>query len=188
MDTRELIKIFKSLNKSFYTKKELEVITKSSGEKLRLLINKLLNLGIIERITKDIYTVFYLYYSAEDIASTLYLPNYLSFESALARYDILNQVPYTITFATTKQSKNIIVAKKQVEFIQIPKNLFWGYVVSGDIYIAEPEKAFLDLIYIASVKNYQIDMDEINLKRLSRKILLEYSRRFPIKIQKELVA
>ena len=188
MNIKELIKIFKNLNKSFYTKRDLEVITKLSEKRLKLLVGELLNLGIIEKVTKDVYVVFYSYYQIEEIASTLYLPNYLSFESVLARYDVLNQIPYIITFATIKQSKNIVVAKRQIEFIQIPKDLFWGYVVSGNIYVAEPEKAFLDLVYIASIKNYQIDMDEINLKRLSKKILLEYSKRFPIKIQKILAA
>lgn len=187
MKLKEFIRILKTYNKTYYTKREIGLIIEENGVRLDKNIKQLINLGLLEEIAKNIYVVFTSYYDVIEVASQLYLPNYLSFESALARYDVLNQIPYTITFATIKSPKNITVAKRQVEFIQIPKNLFWGYVVSGNIYIAGPEKAFLDLIYIASVKNYQIDMDEINLKKLSRKVLLEYSKKFPIKIQKEFV-
>ncbi len=180
MNLKELIKTLKSYNRAYYAKRELELIFRETGRKLNDTIKMLVDVGILEEIANDVYAVFTSYYDAIEVASQLYMPNYLSFESALSRYDVLNQVPYTITFATTKKSKEIEVAKRQVEFIQIPQNLFFGYMpANNNFFIATPEKAFLDIIYLATVNNYVIDLDELNLKRLSQDIISEYIKAFP---------
>jgi len=51
--------------------------------------------------------------------------------------------------------------------------------MQGGIYVAKPEKAFLDLVYLASRGVASIDMDEINLKKLSITTVKKLSRRFP---------
>jgi len=57
----------------------------------------------------------------EKIAASLYMPNYLSFESSLSRYGILNLIPYTLTFATIRKTKRLTVEGRDVEFRQIKK-------------------------------------------------------------------
>ncbi|MBI5166500.1 MAG: hypothetical protein HY998_01990 [candidate division NC10 bacterium] len=125
------------------------------------------------------YRLFTTPASAERVASALYLPNYLSFESALSRYGILNLVPYTITFATTRKTRRFTVEGRDAEFRQIKRALFWGYEMKGGIYVARPEKAFLDQIYLVVRGKASIDPDELNLKGLSIKRLRVYSKKFP---------
>jgi predicted transcriptional regulator of viral defense system len=107
------------------------------------------------------------------------MPNYLSFESALSRHGILNLVPYTLTFATPRKTKRSVIEGRDVEFKQIKKDLFWGYEMKGGIYVARPEKAFLDLVYLASRGIASIDLDEMNLKKLSMTTVKEFSKRYP---------
>jgi len=115
----------------------------------------------------------------ETLAAQLYLPNYLSFESALAGYGILNLVPYTITFATPRKTKKSLLRKQEIEFRQISRDLFFGFEMKNGIYIASPEKAFLDQVYFLTRGKAAIDFDEIDTRKLSMKRLKDYVKSFP---------
>ena len=51
--------------------------------------------------------------------------------------------------------------------------------MKGGIYIAKPEKAFLDLAYLASRGMASLDSDEMDIKKLSKTALKKFSKRFP---------
>ena len=179
MKTIELIKVLEGLNRPFYTISDIEKVTGLSRNSLYVTLNRLVDRGVLERIGSGIYRLFITPPSIEKVASSLYIPNYLSFESALSRYGILTLVPYTLTFATTRKSKRWTIEGRDIEFRQLKRELFWGYEMEGGIYIARPEKAFLDLIYFASRGKASIDMDEIDMTKLSLSKLRELSKRFP---------
>lgn len=186
MKTIELIKSLERFNKLFYSVTDLEKLTGLSKDSLYVTIKRWVDSGILERVSKGIYRPFTASPSIEKIAASLYMPNYLSFESALSRYSVLNLVPYTLTFATTRKTKRLTVEGRDVEFRQIKKELFWGYEMQGGIYIAKPEKAFLDLVYLASRGIASIDVNEIDIKKLSMATVKDFSKRFPIYTQKYL--
>jgi predicted transcriptional regulator of viral defense system len=175
----ELLKKLQKINKPFFTIADLEKITSLPRNSLYVALRRWEAGGVIERVTQGIYIPMGGNVSLENIAAQLYIPNYLSFESALARYGILNLIPYTLTFATTRKTKNYTLQNKEIEFRQISPKLFFGFVMKNGIYIASPEKALLDEVYFAVRGKATLDLDELNIKKLSRKILKDYSQRFP---------
>jgi predicted transcriptional regulator of viral defense system len=179
MKITELIKSLDRLNKPFYSIADLEKITGLSRKSLYVTLKRLVDRGILEKVGPGIYRLFTSKTSMEKIAALLYVPNYLSFESLLSRYGVLNLVPYTITFATTRKTKRITLLGRAIEYRQIKKELFWGYEIKGGIYTAKPEKAFLDLVYLASKGVASIDLDELDTKKLSSKKVKEFSKKFP---------
>ena len=84
-----------------------------------------------------------------------------------------------MTFATTRKTKRFTVLGREIEFRQIKRGLFWGYDMQAGIYVARPEKGFLDLAYLASRGLATIDTDEIDTKKLSFGILREYLKKYP---------
>jgi len=186
MRTTELIKSLNRLNKPFYSIADLEKITSLPRKSLYVTLKRLVDRGILEKVGPGIYQLFSSKTSVEKIAASLYLPNYLSFESLLSRYGVLNLVPYTITFATTRKTKRITLLGRAVEYRQIKKRLFWGYEIKGGIYTAKPEKAFLDLVYLASKGVASVDLDELDTKKLLSKKVKEFSKKFPKYTQKYL--
>ena len=186
MKTIELIKSIDRLNKPFYSITDLEKITGLYRKSLYVTVHRLVDKGILERIGKGIYRSFTAKPSIEKIAASLYMPNYLSFESALSRCGVLNLVPYTLTFATSRKTKRLTVEGRDIEFRQIKKDLFWGYEIQGGIYVAKPEKAFLDLVYMASRGIASLDVDELDTKKLPMAIVKELAKKFPIYTQKYL--
>jgi predicted transcriptional regulator of viral defense system len=186
MRITELIKYLERLNKPFYTIADLEKITGLSRKSLYVTLRRLVDRGVLERIGPGVYRLFTSKASVEKIATALYMPNYLSFESLLSRYGVLNLVPYTITFATTRKTKRITLLGRDIEYRQIKKELFWGYEIKGGIYVAKPEKAFLDLVYLASKGIAALDLDELDTRKLALKKVKEFSKKFPIYTQEYL--
>ena len=175
----ELIKTLQKINKPFYTIADLEKITSLPRNSLYVSLKRWESGGVIERVAQGIYIPMGGDISIENVAAQLYIPNYLSFEYALARHGILNLVPYTLTFATTRKTKNYLLQKKRIEFRQISPELFFGFEMKNGIYIASPEKAFLDQVYFATRGKASLDFDELDIKKLSMKSLKELSRKFP---------
>jgi predicted transcriptional regulator of viral defense system len=179
MNGIELLKKLQKINKAFFTIADLEKITSLPRNSLYVALRRWEVGGVIERVTQGIYIPMGGNVSLENIAAQLYIPNYLSFESALARYGILNLIPYTLTFATTRKTKKYTLQNKEIEFRQISPKLFFGFEMKDGIYIASPEKALLDEVYFVVRGKATLDLDELDIKKLSRKILKDYSQRFP---------
>jgi predicted transcriptional regulator of viral defense system len=179
----ELLKMMKDLNKPFFTIADLEKMTGLSRKSLYVALNRWVDNGVLERIATGIYSAIMSDFSLEKVAAQLYLPNYLSFESALARHGVLNLIPHSLTLATTRRTKRYTLRKQDVEFRQISSVLFFGFEMRGGINIAVPEKAFLDQVYFLSKGRASLDFDEVNLKKMSSKLLKEYGKRFPVYVQ-----
>jgi predicted transcriptional regulator of viral defense system len=183
-----LLKILKALNKPFYTIADLEKITGLGRDSLYVSLERWVDGGVLERVSQGIYLPLGENLPLEKIAAQLYLPNYLSFESALARHGILNMIPYTLTFATTRKTKKFILRRQGVEYRQVSSGLFFGFEMKDGIHIAVPEKAFLDQMYFVCRGNSSLDLNEMNLRNLSAKRIINYSGRFPEYVQRRVEA
>lgn len=175
----EFIQLLKGFNKPYFTVADLEKILSMKRDSLYVTLNRLVGSGVLIRLKRNIYQPAFQSLELEKIANELYYPSYLSFESALSRYGILSQIPYTLTFATTRRSKKFTLGTREVEYRQLKKEYFFGYILDNGIYIAEPEKALLDQVYMMSKGLMSSDMSEWSLVGLKKNKFLQYSRRFP---------
>lgn len=171
------------MNKPFYSISDLEKITSLPRNSLYVALKRWVNGGVIEKVAQGIYIPMGSTISMENVAAQLYIPNYLSFESALSKYGILNLIPYTLTFATTRRTRKYTIQKKEIEFRQIAPELFFGFEMKNGICIASPEKALLDEVYFVSRGKASMDIDELDVKKLSSKKLKNYSKKFPSYVQ-----
>lgn len=181
----QILKKLQKIGKDYYTTADLEKLLDLKKEVLYVTLNRMVKEGLLTRLRRGIYTVSLFPKENQDkIASQLYWPNYLSFESALSRCGILYQIPYVLTFATPRRTKKVRLGKIRVEFRQIKKNLFFGYTRKEDINIAEPEKALLDQLYLVSLGKSALGQEELDLKDLKKKKFIKYSKSFPQKTQR----
>ena len=63
--------------------------------------------------------------------------------------------------------------------MSLPKDLFFGYTLDKGIYIAEPEKALLDELYLISRGKRTLDIKELDLGKIDKKKFDQYAKRFP---------
>lgn len=181
----ELLQTLKGFNKPYFTVADLEKILRMSRDVLYVTLNRLVKNGVLVRLRRGVYQPEFQNLELEKTANELYYPSYLSFELALSRYGILSQIPYSLTFATTKTTKKQSLVGREVEYRQLKDELFFGYTLIEGIYIAEPEKAVLDQLYLMSKGKVVSDTNEWSLVGLDKDKLLRYSKKFPPAVQKK---
>lgn len=161
----------------------------SSLQALRIQLNRWVKAGRLMKLRNGIYflpehyrkiEIFDLY-----VASTLIAPSYLSLEKALEYHQIIPEGVNVYTSLTTKREnrfKNPLGIFKY-QHIQIP--LFWGYEAVSlnqqTAFVATPEKALLDLIYIKKINfnyDYLFELRLQNLDQINCQTLLMFARRF----------
>lgn len=174
-----LIQILIALKKPYYTAADFEKILNQKRQSLYVTMFRLVKEGVLKRLQNNVYVFTLQEIDFEAIANELYYPSYLSFESALSRYGIVSQIPYTATFAVFKRPKKIQLGDKEIEFRRLKKDLFFGYNLTKGIFIAEPEKALLDQLYMVSMGKGTLSLDELNLKNISPSKFKNMTLKFP---------
>ena len=174
-----------SLNKPYYSLSDLEKVLDQQRPSLYVTLNRLVESGVLVRLRRGVYQASLQAKSLTRVANTLVYPSYLSFESALSRYGILSQIPFVLTFATPQRSQQMALGDTVVQYHQLKRELFFGYSLVDGIYIAEPEKALLDQVYLAARGLADLPWAELDLTRLDHERLQDYASRFPSATQKQ---
>jgi len=185
MNDIKLIQTLKGFNKSYFSIFDLEKILGLKKNSLYVTLNRLVKSGALIRLKRGVYQPEFKEPELEKTAGELYYPSYLSFESALSRYGILSQIPYALIFATTKKSKKIYLMGTEIEYRQLKKDYFFGYILNNGVYIAEPEKALLDQLYMIGRGKASNDISELSLVNLKKNKFIQYSKKFPKSVQKK---
>ncbi|MFH1838193.1 MAG: hypothetical protein ABH808_01705 [Candidatus Kuenenbacteria bacterium] len=102
-----------------------------------------------------------------------------AFEYALYYYNLIDQVPSVITSASKTRSKTTTTANWIFEYAKLKKNLFFGYELKDGIYIASPEKALADLMYLMSRGKRMVELDSLEIKKINIKKLKNILKKFP---------
>ncbi len=109
------------------------------------------------------------------MATQLVEPSYISMTSALYLRELILQAPSSVECVTTRSTRRIL----EIEYHKIHPKLFFGYEREergqSYIFLATPEKAVLDMVYLGLV--YPLIMQEV-LPRLDKDKLLRYAKRF----------
>jgi len=126
------------------------------------------------------------------IANKLYNPSYVSLETALSNYNIIPEVSMAVTSITTKPTRNFRNRHGLFIYRTVKPEVFTGYYVEKqkgfDIFIAEPEKAFVDYVYFKTYRNKKFNfrderLDKDELSRLNRKKLNKYTKLYNINLK-----
>lgn len=96
-------------------------------------------------------------------------PSYVSFWSALARHGIIEQVPRQIFVASLGRPRRVPTSIGTYSIHHLAPGLFDGYQGSDDVgYLATPEKALFDTIYLRAPRGGPIQTPELELPKSFR--------------------
>lgn len=119
------------------------------------------------------------------IASVLNKPSYISLEKALEFHGLIPEAVPVYTSVTTKRPGKFETKIGVFDYRHIHVNLFWGYESvahhNQTAFIASPEKALLDFIYLKAPKvtmEYLTELRLQNMDKFSTHQLTEYAARF----------
>jgi len=151
--------------------------------------------GLFVRLKRGVYTLKTDFPDEEEIANSLYKPSYISFEYALAYYDMLPEMPYKVTCATTKPTRVFTTAHMSFVYYTIKKEAYTGYSLvrtgTKSFLMADPEKALVDYMYFETLGkrggNNRLVINNINQEKLMNYAKL-YQRKSLINYAKEIYA
>ena len=167
MSSISILKVITTLNNL-----GIKVVTSSSLSKILdinnentiyKIIERLEKNKLINRLIKGKYTVSNVNLSDFEKANLILSPSYISLESALNYYGVLPQFTYSITSVTTQKSKRFEIGGKEYEYTKISRNFYSDFVKKDNFLIATPEKALIDLIYLASKKLRKVELTDLDM-------------------------
>lgn len=89
-------------------------------------------------------------YNPKELATSIYAPSYISFETVLREVGIIFQ-HYATIFVASKWPKTMTIDKYTFTFRKLKDVVLFnsaGIVSKGNYSVATPERAFLDMIYL----------------------------------------
>ena len=173
-----------TINKDYFTFSDLLKLWDGSPNSLKVSLSRAVKNGELKKLKTNIYIPSDRNVSIEKIANKIYYPSYFSFESALSSYGILSQIPYVLTFATPLKTKKITLDDVRIEYRQIKKDLFFGFVLKDGLYVALPEKALLDSFYLASLGKLELNFRRLDYGKINKKRFDLWLKKYPEKMRK----
>lgn len=121
--------------------------------------------GLVRRVRQGLWA---LDLEIEPFALAPYLtaphPAYVSMFSALARHDMIEQIPRQVSVASLDRARRIVTTEGVFEIHHLAPEVFGGFtgrVKAG--YIATPEKALFDTVYVRSASGSVAHFTELTL-------------------------
>jgi len=142
--------------KTVFSFKDIALLWGDSGNAARVRVNYYLKNGSLYRIRQGFYAKDK-NYDRDELATKIYTPSYISFETVLGRNGVTFQY-YGQIFVASYLTREIIADKQTYAYKKIKDSVLTndaGIEHKENYSIATPERAFLDVIYLN--KDYYFD-------------------------------
>ena len=168
----------------FFTISSLQATFNITRESARTAACRLVDRGVLTRLCRDLFVLAGRKYSLFALANALYQPSVVSLETALNYWGLMVQDPQVI-FSVGLGSYRFKINHTDFIYRQINPSLFrFGQKKIEDFYIAEPEKAVLDTLYMKSKGLADLLPEDINMDKLDNERLEYYSLPYPAVVKK----
>lgn len=143
-------------------------------------IKKLVQSGIIFRVLKGLYVAKNcdLWTLSERISEN----SYVSMDSALAKLGLTGSVPQrSLSVVYNGRKRTIKTPSGNINFYSISPEFYFGFSrLTSGVNLAEPEKAFIDMLYFyVKGTRFLIDpLNDVNIKKFNNKKLLMYLKKY----------
>jgi len=156
---------------------------------IRTQLSRWVNAAKIDQLRRGLYTVAPPFQKKQPhpflVANHLQKASYVSLQSALSFYGLIPEVVHTTTSVTTGRPGRFETTLGDYQFRHTKTELLFGYQLidlgGQSAFVATPEKALLDLIYLHPGGDSPAYLNELrlqNTERLDRDLLSNYAEAF----------
>ena len=155
--------------------------------------NRYVKNGLLIRIKRNLYIIRDVWDSVgrEEkfvLVNMGQVPSYISLMTALDYYDITTQVQRNyFESISLKRTWEVQPNGSVFRYSRIKDTLYFGFKKENGFFMATPEKALLDAVYLISLGRYAIDMSALDATRINEDEIRRMGRKFPVKTQRLLV-
>ncbi|HAJ32984.1 MAG TPA: hypothetical protein DCK79_06390 [Candidatus Atribacteria bacterium] len=180
----------KKINKLYFTYQDVAKILSISEDSARVLCSRYVKQKYLIRLKRNFYILKERWGSITpnqrfELANILQVPSYISLMTALSFYECTTQVQQkfiesiSLYRTFTKGIEGIIF-----NYSKIKDDYYFGFSKKNNIFIASPEKAFIDSLYLNYLGKYNLDISSLDLEKIDKKscekILVKYPPKFKI--------
>jgi len=182
----KLIEIQK-IDKLYFGHEEIARVLGISEASSRVTASRYAQKGLLLRIKKNMYVLRERWIAAEKeqkfmLANLAQTPSYISLGTALDFYELTTQMQRNfLESVALKRTKRINVNGNIFRYSKITSRLYGGFKKEKGFFIATPEKALLDAIYLMSYGRYALDLSAIDPKKIDKNELMRLSKEFPVR-------
>ncbi len=179
----------RSIDKLFISSHDVSRIMGISPESARVTVHRYAKNDILTRIKPNIFilTEKWNYLTPEDrfrIANILQVPSYISLTTALSFYGLTTQIQQNyIESVCLRKTLAKDIKGITFRFYRIADELYHTFYKKENIYIAAPEKALLDALYLSSLGRYAIDMSALDQSSFNPDVLNMLALNYPDRIK-----
>jgi predicted transcriptional regulator of viral defense system len=178
------------INKFYFGHEEISRALGISLQSSKVSASRYIRQGFLVRIKRNIYVLKEKWKILEReekfiLANLVQVPSYISLMTALDYYEVTTQMQRDfIESVAVKRTKEVEVEKTIFNYTKISTNLYSGFKKEKNFFIATPEKAFLDALYLMSLGRYNLDIASLDFSKLNRAEIRRLVKKFPSKTQK----
>lgn len=159
MQTKAFVQFLLDNHLPVFTLDDAAKILNAKRGYAKLFLHRCTKRGILGSAERGVY---YLNKRANEyeVASNILRPSYVSMISALYYYGLTTQIPRNVYVISTKRHTPIKdVLGFKIIFRRIGKTMMFGYHKegNGNIFVADPEKAIVDIFYFHDVNDLSED-------------------------------
>jgi predicted transcriptional regulator of viral defense system len=176
-----------TINELFFSCADVAQILNIQENSAKVLCSRYVKSGVLIRIKRDLYVLRnrWEYFTEEEnfqIANRIQIPSYISLTTALSYYGITTQlIQNTIESIAIKRTFRTLVETVDFRFYKVGSITYGGFEKRNGVFIATPEKALADALYLSSIGRYSLDFSAIEFSRIDFQSLDSLLSTFPDK-------
>ncbi len=178
------------IKKAYFGYEEVSRALGITLQSARVSANRYVKQGLLVRVKRNIYVLSQRWktLSREEkfiLANLIQVPSYISLMTAMDYHEVTTQIQRDfIESVGVKRTRKADVGNTVFTCTRINEKLYFGFARKNRFFIATPEKAFLDALYLMSLGRYSFDLASIDLSRLDADKVRRLALRFPLKTRK----
>ena len=173
----------------FFTPEDVSRKLGISYESARVSCSRYVQRDILLRIKRNFYALRQNWENLSEekmfvIANVLQVLSYISLTTALSFYGFTTQIQRAFYESVSlKRTKEVTVEKTTFTFTKLDKKLYGGFVRKNGYFIATPEKAILDALYLSSLSRYNLDFAAVDFNKANKKKIKDMLKIYPEKVK-----
>ncbi|MBM4176978.1 MAG: hypothetical protein FJ213_12535 [Ignavibacteria bacterium] len=145
-----------------------------SRESAKVTASRYAAAGFLVRLKRDLYIPAEKLMRLKEeelfhIANIVQVPSYISLTTALSYYNVSAQQQQNfIESIQLKRTKTVKAKNIEFAYTKIKKEMYTGFDLLNDFFIALPEKAIADAVYLTAIGKYNCDFDAVDFKKIKK--------------------
>lgn len=176
-----------TIKKIFFDFRDISDALGISHASARVVAHRYVKIGVLIRIKPNIFVLAEKWnnFTVEEkfhTANLLQVPSYVSLTTALEYYEITTQIQRNyIECISIRRTFSKTIKELTIRYLKMSEKFYFGFEKRNNVYIAQPEKALIDSMYLTSLGRYSLDITAISIDRFNQEILSKLLAIYPLR-------